>query len=175
MARAKKEAPKFLVCKYAGDAEDEFCSQCDGIMMDADGEDIPATECGGYEAVEVEQEVEKEVQEDLPFDPDVKEKPVPTEAIHSETVRDTESDVKNDTATTYVPTGVTTTIKAESGVSVELKDRSGSSRWYKFMYSEERTLAENCNVELEKEALWNDVNRTVDNQVDETMRFLNSI
>ena len=51
-----------IKCKFAGDPEDEFCSQCDGLHpVDDNGNPQPATECGGYEAEEQVQEIATEI------------------------------------------------------------------------------------------------------------------
>lgn len=133
---AKEE---IIRCKYAGDPQDEYCSQCDGLRpRDDHGNEVDATECGGYEPAEQEQ-------------------PAPeTPESHCETCGDsceTEAPVNN------CVKGLTSVIRAESGLSVEV-----NGRWYKFTFSEERILPEGCDVEAEKRALWDSVNAEVDAQ-----------
>lgn len=36
-------------CKYAGDKDDEYCRNCDGLNMEVDDKSISCTECAGYE------------------------------------------------------------------------------------------------------------------------------
>ena len=60
----------------------------------------------------------------------------------------------------YSIKGETTTIRAEYGVSTEV---NGS--WHKFTYSEERVLPVGCDVEKEKQNLWNAVLDEIDNQL----------
>ena len=36
-------------CKYAGDKDDNYCKDCDGIEMLVEGNKISCTECAGYE------------------------------------------------------------------------------------------------------------------------------
>lgn len=65
-----------------------------------------------------------------------------------------------------------TEIGAESGVSIEIKDRYGATRWYKFVYSETRTVTPGIDIDEQRKQLWNDVNRIVDDQVEETIQAL---
>ena len=37
-------------CKWAGDPNDEYCKNCDGVTMEVDGNSISCAECAGYEA-----------------------------------------------------------------------------------------------------------------------------
>lgn len=39
-------------CKWAGDVNDEYCKNCDGITMEVDDKSISCAECAGYEAGE---------------------------------------------------------------------------------------------------------------------------
>lgn len=59
----------------------------------------------------------------------------------------------------------TTSIKASSRVSVKIGDN-----YYTVEYTEERSLSDNANVDTEKSLLWNDVNSTVDNQVEDIFK-----
>ena len=133
---AKEEIIK---CKFAGDPEDEFCSVCDGLHpVDDSGKAQPATACGGYEPAEQEQPA-----------PEMPDSPC-------ETCGDScEADAPNNNCVK----GLTNVIRAESGLSVEV-----NGRWYKFTFSEERILPEGCDVEAEKQALWDSVNAEVDAQ-----------
>lgn len=132
-------ANDIIKCKYAGDPEDEFCSKCDGLNpVDDNGKPHPATSCGGYEPAEQEQ-------------------PAPeTPASPSETWGD--SQFATPPNKEHVK-GLTSVIRAESGLSVEV-----NGRWYKFTFSEERILPEGCDIEAEKQALWDSVNAEVDAQ-----------
>jgi hypothetical protein len=138
---AKEE--KIIKCKYAGDPQDEFCCNCDGIHpVDDEGKVQPATLCGGYEPEEQKQE-----------EP-VREEP----AQHSESPAEScEASAPN----TECVKGITTVIRAESGVSREV-----NGTWYKFMFSEERIVPEGCDIEAEKQALWDSVNAEVDAQLE---------
>lgn len=131
---------KIIKCKYAGDPEDEYCSQCDGLNpIDDSGKTQPATACGGYEPAEQEQPAHEE--------------PVSEREIYADS-GETVQPGSNECAK-----GITSVIRAESGLSVEI-----NGRWYKFAFSEERILPEGCNIEAEKQALWESVNAEVDAQ-----------
>ena len=137
---AKEEIIK---CKYAGDPEDEYCSQCDGFRpVGDDGKAVDATMCGGYEPADEQFE---QLTIDMP---------------------DSRHETAADSPATQAPPkepvkGITSVIRAESGVSREI-----NGIWYKFMFSEERILPEGCDMEAEKQALWDSVNAEVDAQVD---------
>ena len=145
----KEEFPDIVPCKFAGDTEDEICVDCNGVVMTVDGKKYSCKECQAY--TEPDPEPEKPVEQ--PAQEEKEELPAPEE---------------------FQTQGVTTSIKAESGLSVELKDRNGATRWYKFTYAEERAVPAGCDIEKEKHALWNDVNRTVDQQLEDTMIYLES-
>lgn len=36
-------------CKWAGDPDDEYCKNCDGVTMEVDGNSISCEKCAGYE------------------------------------------------------------------------------------------------------------------------------
>lgn len=133
---AKEEIIK---CKFAGDPEDEFCSVCDGLHpVDDSGKAQPATACGGYEP-------EEQTAPETPDSP-------------SESCGDShETDAPNKECVK----GITSVIRAESGLTREI-----NGTYYKFMFSEERILPEGCDIEAEKQALWDSVNAEVDAQLD---------
>lgn len=134
---------KIIKCKFAGDPEDEFCCNCDGLHpVDDAGNPCDAVNCGGYEPEE------QEVTQPAPETP----------GSHSDL-----SEISCDTATPNKECveGITNVIRAESGVSREI-----NGTWYKFMFSEERILPEGCDIEAEKQALWDSVNAEVDAQLD---------
>lgn len=133
---------KIIKCKYAGDPEDEFCSQCDGIHpVGDDGKAVDAPMCGGYEPEEQKQE-----------------QPVP-EAPVSQGESWGDSQFATPVNKECVR-GITSVIRAESGLTREI-----NGTYYKFMFSEERILPEGCDVEAEKQALWESVNAEVDAQL----------
>ena len=128
-------------CAYANDPGDEYCSQCDGIhFKDDNGNDLPPDRCGGYQPAEDEE---------------------PAAPVQAEEPSETAGDQPEATAPMLDGVqGVTTTIRAESGLSREI-----NGTWYKFTYSEERILPEGADLEAEKEALWDAVNAQVDAQL----------
>lgn len=134
-----KEIVNFKKCMYAGDPEDEFCKNCDGLWpINDDGQPQPATSCGGYAPEEDPK-------------PPVKEEVVEQPQVPAETDE-------------YAPKAETTLMKAEYGYSCE-RNRC----WHKFTYSEERIVPANCDLDKEREDLWN----TVLDQVDMQFEALN--
>lgn len=142
----KKEFEDIPRCKYAGDPGDEYCVSCNGKTMVVDGETYSCRECQAYTP---------------------EEEPVETPAEPVEIKRD---DTFVNETSVYTPQGITTSIKAESGVSVETK-----KGWYRFGFTEERIIPESADIEKEKEALWKSVNDEVDKQVDHIKAMLNEI
>lgn len=132
-----------IKCKFAGDPEDEFCSQCDGFNpVDDDGYSQPADKCGGYEP-------EEQVQEQ----PALETPASPCEICGKS--------CEKDTSNKECVKGITSVIRAESGLTREI-----NGTYFKFMFSEERILPEGCDIEAEKQALWEAVNAEVDAQLE---------
>lgn len=141
--KVNEEEKKIVRCKFAGDPEDEYCRECDGLHpVDDEGDTCDAVDCDGYEPEEATVEA-----------------PAPKTPA-SECEKCTESHEAN-TVNKECPVGITSVIRAESGVSREV-----NGTWYKFTFSEERILPEGCNLEEEKQALWESVNAEVDAQVE---------
>ncbi len=67
----------------------------------------------------------------------------------------------------YESKAVITNIKATSRVAIKIKDN-----FYTVEYTEERNIPDidGIDVEAERNALWNDVNNTVDNQAEEIIK-----
>lgn len=133
--------PDVKRCAFANDPGDEYCSRCDGIhFKDDEGNDLPPNRCGGYQPADDEE---------------------PVAAEQPEEASETAGDQPEATAPMLDGVqGVTTTIRAESGLSREI-----NGTWYKFAYSEERIIPEGADLEAEKEALWAAVNDQVDAQL----------
>ena len=51
-----------IKCKWSGDKDDVYCSNCNGVTMEVDGKEISCEECNGYE--EGSEEVETETKEE---------------------------------------------------------------------------------------------------------------
>jgi hypothetical protein len=151
MVSSKKQTfPEITPCKFHNDEKDENCCTCDGVVMVVDGVKYSCKDCQGYtEPDPIVEPVNDQVQQPIDIEVDEEEELPPADSFQVQ--------------------GVTTTIKAESGLSVEIKDKDGYTKWFKFNYSEERKVPENCDLEVEKQALWNAVNKTVDEQMDEAL------
>ena len=89
-----------LKCKWSGDKDDVYCSNCNGVTMEVDGKEISCEECNGYEEgseeVETETKEEKVVEEqkepekETPKDDFTKDMNEPEQDItvqHTETVQ----------------------------------------------------------------------------------------
>lgn len=144
----EKEFEDIPVCAYAGDKEDEYCSGCNGKTMEIDGQIFSCKECQSYTPT--------------PEPPTLEPNDTPVE-----TVQQAGEDTETAAADTYTSQGITTSIKAESGLSIETK-----KGWYRFSYTEERIIPESADIEKEREALWNDVNNEVDRQAEEIRLML---
>ena len=71
----------------------------------------------------------------------------------------------------YTPKAITTKISAASSVTIKIRDN-----YYKVEFSEERELpaGEDFNLEAEKDALFDSVNATVDQQAEDILRTFQS-
>lgn len=137
---------EIIRCKYAGDASDEGCKVCNGIKLVEGGAEYDASECGGYEPEEQAEER-------------------PVNEAPAESAENCGDSHEQEEAGSLPIKGITSIIRAESGVSREI-----NGTWYKFMFCEERVLLEGADVEAEKQALWDAVNAEVDAQVDAVTR-----
>lgn len=154
-------------CQFAGDPSDEYCSQCDGISIDIDGKPFAAHEsCQSFALASAEPDPTPVTADAVPVNT------VETGA-HSHDVGD--QDVSVADMDDYAAVGVTTAIRAESGLSMEMKDKKGTARWYKFTYTEERIVPASANLEEERAALWGTVHAEVDRQAQEITNYLNSL
>lgn len=131
--------PTPIKCRFAGDPNDEYCKECDGLHVEEDGQTyIAADVCQAYEAAEPESVANA------------------AEANESAAL----SQVKYEPDAVPVQ-GVTTVIRADSGLTREI-----NGTYYKFNFSEERVVPEGADMEAEKAALWDAVNAEVDRQLD---------
>ena len=182
-------------CKYAFDANDEYCKVCNGeALVNADGSTSEVTACPGYEAgsediAENSEEdinrvtggdepVEEEpaVEEKKPVEPP-KQKPVPVKTPKAKEEAVSVSNKKPEKA--VEPTDPTPTsnnvpntsdgvkIRVESGISIEIK----SGTWYKFGCSQEETVPVGTEDARRKE-LWDLVNSQIDAQVAEVTEMV---
>lgn len=135
----EQEMEQITPCAYAGDPDDEYCCSCNGVTMVENGETFPCTACQSYTP-----------------------KVVKPDAAPTQTHEQPRDEAKPAQVDTYTPQGITTCIKAESGVSIETK-----KGWYRLSYTEERIIPESADIEAERQALWNTVNAEVDRQVEE--------
>lgn len=131
--------PTLIKCRFAGDPNDEYCKECDGLHVEEDGQTyIAADVCQAYEAATPE--------------------PVANTAETNESAAISQVEPDPDAVPVQ---GVTTVIRADSGLTREI-----NGTYYKFNFSEERVVPEGADMEAEKAALWDAVNAEVDRQLD---------
>ncbi len=158
-------------CKWAFDANDDICCNCDGIKFDdGNGNMLAAVQC---EVFEPELPEQYEEDEEIPFD----EAPVETELLEN-----AEATKSSDTAT--FDTKVTTitenpkkrtvgafnarteysvkSIRYMVGVTQEI-----NGVYHKFSAEEEWDLAPDTNVEEVRNQLWNKLKVMIDHNVEE--------
>lgn len=170
-----------IKCKYAGDVNDECCKDCNGLVIvetNAKGEkeEIPCTECGGYEPGETVT-TEKDTSNNTPpweeetetitiRMPEPQKTAVKTPVLQDncDTINNTNEKEKSNTVEN---TQEILEITAGTGISVELK-----GVWYKFDYSEKRAVNPNIPIQEQRVKLWEDVFNQVDNALADTKESL---
>ena len=183
-------------CKWAGDPNDEYCKNCDGVTMEVDGNSISCAECAGYEEgseeVGTETKEEKVVEEQKDdFTKDMNEPEPDTATERTETVQ---KQVKNTNPTNNTSNdkkakesenkkvekvneekkAVEKTTKVENGQVkvVSMRYTSGATikkgdNYFKFVAEEEWDVSQVNNVDDVREQLWAKLNGEVDKQIEE--------
>ena len=85
-------------CKWSGDKDDVYCSNCNGVTMEVDGKEISCEECNGYE--EGSEEVETETKEEKV----VEEQKEPEEETTKDDFTEDMNEPEQDTATEHTET-----------------------------------------------------------------------
>ena len=175
-------------CKWAGDPNDEYCKNCDGVTMEVDGNSIPCTECAGYEAgtEEVDSTPDK-AEESLPVEeekndnPENNEKPIERPRKSDKPNNNTPKEEKplkskNNKATKVKEEkkAVEKTTKDENGQVkvVSMRYTSGATikrndNYFKFVAEEEWDVSRIEDVQEAREKLWAKLNAEVDSQIEE--------
>lgn len=185
-------------CKWAGDAGDEYCKDCNGIDMIVDGNSISCTECAGYEEGEEvveetkqEESVEEETTNPPQMNPPKQEEPKKEEAPKDAPKKSTKNKEKKEktSKTTSKKENVENDVKIEQestasevidGVNVlSLCYMSGCTvqkgeSYFKFNAQEEWKLDINIintteKIEEVREKLWAKLNAEVDKQVEDVL------
>lgn len=68
---SKNNEPEFeqiTPCQYAGDPEDEYCCNCNGVTMEVDGQTFSCSQCQSYTPKVVEPDVTPTQQHEQPRD-----------------------------------------------------------------------------------------------------------
>lgn len=177
-------------CKYAGDPNDACCAECNGVDfvdLDENNKEITVSceECGGYEpgeesvgAVDTSANVAEEPVKVAVSEPNVPKEvlDMPWKTDTAEPVTDTPTTDETETydldttAVHEIKTNISRScgdkcgchvenieISAGTGISIEL-----NGVWYKFDYSEKRTVNPNEDIDAQRKDLWD----TVFNEVD---------
>ena len=183
-------------CKWSGDKDDVYCSNCNGVTMEVDGKEISCEECNGYEEgseeVETETKEEKVMEEQKDdFTEDMNEPEQDTTAERTETVQkqvkktnptnNTSNDKKSGESSNKKvekvneeKKAVEKTTKDENGQVkvVSMRYTSGATikkndNYFKFVAEEEWDVSQVNNVDDVREQLWAKLNGEVDKQIEE--------
>ena len=177
-----------MKCKWAGDPNDEYCKNCDGVTMEVDGNSISCEECAGYEAgtEEVDSTPDK-AEESLPIEeekndaPDNNEKPIEKPSKSDKPNNNTPKEEKplkskNNKVEKVKEEkkAVEKTTKDENGQVkvVSMRYTSGATikrndNYFKFVAEEEWDVSQVNNVDDVREQLWAKLNGEVDKQIEE--------
>ena len=184
-------------CKWAGDPNDEYCKNCDGVTMEVDGNSISCAECAGYEAGTEEVDSDSTPDMDEPVQDKVEEQlPVEEEKndSHENNEKPIENPSKSDKPNNNTPKeekplksknnkaekeqeekkAVEQTTKGENGQVkvVSMRYTSGATikkndNYFKFVAEEEWDVSQVNNVDDVREQLWAKLNGEVDKQIEE--------
>ena len=186
-----------MKCKWAGDVNDEYCKNCDGVTMEVDGNSISCAECAGYEAgtEEVDSDSTQDMNEPIS---DKVEESLPIEDSKNDNTENNEKHIENtsksDNPTNNTPKeekplksknnkdkkvkeekkAVEKTVKDENGQLkvVSMRYTSGATvkkgdNYFKFVAEEEWDVSQVNNVDDVREQLWAKLNGEVDKQIEE--------
>lgn len=182
---------KMLVCKYAGDKEDEYCANCNGCTMKVEGKEISCEECAGYEAGDIEADGmnEEPVEDVTPEVPEVvEEKPknnkkTTTKKPKKEDAKTKKEDpkpkkeekvevVEHEEKHEEVTDGIKViSLRYLSSATVKKGDN-----YFKFSAEEEwnvEALNDNSDIQDAREKLWVKLNSEIDTQI-EDLQTMNS-
>ena len=154
-----------MKCKWAGDPNDEYCKNCDGVTMEVDGNSISCTECAGYEEGSEETETEtkeekvveeqKEPEEETPKDDFTKDMNEPEQDIATERTETVQKQVKNTNPTNNTSNGkkagesgnkkVEKVKEEKKAVEKTTKDENGQVKVVSMRYTSGATIKRNDN------------------------------
>ena len=184
-------------CKYAGDKDDEYCRNCDGLNMEVDDKLIPCTECAGYEKGEEVNEDVSEKAEETKIDETMNPPFDETADNTSNSLDNASKGAKVNKCTpkpkkdeNYVNNKVTegnekvskvkeekkaveNTVKEDGMIKViSMRYTSGATikkgdNYFKFVAEEEWDVSQVGNVDDVREQLWAKLNGEVDKQIEE--------
>lgn len=181
-------------CKYAGDKDDTYCKDCDGIEMLVDGNKISCKECAGYEQGEDEVECADDTQTNN--DPVERTETRQNDAKHEKVVNTTpkkekheneaptqsethsnKNDAKKKETTTTKVSEEKKSVETTENVSAEIKVTSirytsgatvkKGDNYFKFIAEEEWDVSRVEDAREAREKLWAKLNAEVDSQIEE--------
>lgn len=184
-------------CKWAGDAGDEYCKDCNGISMMVDGNEVSCDQCAGYEAgdevveeAKQEETVDEPVEEkeELPINPPEEPKEEePKKEPKKPTKKQTKKESKDKVTPKEEKVEKTAKITSEAGSTESIEGvnvlslcymsgctiQKGDS-FFKFNAQEEWKLDLNIintteKIEEVREKLWAKLNAEVDKQVEDVL------
>ena len=183
-----------MKCKWAGDPNDEYCKNCDGVTMEVDGNSISCKECAGYEAGTEEvnndsdfitipdsEEEDLSVGEEKNDNPENNEKPIENPSKSDNPNNNTPKEEKplksknnKDKKVKEEKKAVEKTTKDGNGQLkvVSMRYTSGATvkkgdNYFKFVAEEEWDVSQVDNVDDVREQLWAKLNGEVDKQIEE--------
>lgn len=183
-----------IKCQYAGDPNDEYCKNCNGITMLVSGEEYPCTECTAYSPLGGEEESTNEVLEDTKSEVEETAPAAENDVVEDEATNSTTEELESATdeansdgardnidviahevekEETLLPDGVTVkSLRYMSGLTLTKTEPNGKETYYKFSAEEEWAVTEEVGSDSERmdevrEALWDKLNLEIDTQVEE--------
>ncbi len=162
-------------CKFAGDPSDTFCENCNGIECSDGVDKYDAIECTGFEPIEENEEVQPEeieeeqqeydgfmntpdgIPEELPFD-----EPKEQETSISTQEQEKQLESQNTSSESYISKAKVKSICYSVGMTIEKK-----GEYHKIYAQEEWELTPECDIEKERELLWQHLIDQVEDRIDE--------
>lgn len=174
------------ICKYAGDPADEYCKNCDGIIMEVDDKKIDCTECAGYEVGEEEADTNEEIMnppveetEDTPVEETTNNEEKSTKEIvkskkadNSTITKTTAKSTAKNKATTNKTGDKVVKVKEEKKVVETVTQTDNGIKVVSMKYTSGATIKKGDNYfKFVAEEEW-DVSQIEDSSIDDTREML---
>ena len=130
-------------CKWSGDKDDVYCSNCNGVTMEVDGKEISCEECNGYE--EGSEEVGTETKEEKV----VEEQKEPEEETTKDDFTEDMNEPEPDTATERTETAQKQTKKSNptNNTSKNKKAKESENKKVEKVDEEKKAVEKTTKVE----------------------------